>query len=78
MFEVVKDESTPHAVRVRGSGGFEGQWAIFSGPGAPGRAEAYARWMNAGGAHQRRRSDPGFKASGAADPVRKEDDAPSA
>ena len=62
MFEVVDgvvgDEG---AFVVRGAGGFAGQSATFHGPDARARAEAYARWMNAGGAFQRRRTDPGYK-----------------
>ena len=46
---------------VRGTGGFAGQSATFTGPEARSRAEAYARWLNAGGAFQRRRTDPGFR-----------------
>ena len=61
MFEVVDDGGAPGAVVVRGTGGFAGQTAAFSGPEARVRAEAYARWLNAGGAYQRRRTDPGFK-----------------
>ena len=61
MFEVADDERAPGAVVVRGTGGFAGQSATFTGPDARMRAEAYARWMNAGGAFQRRRTDPGFK-----------------
>ena len=61
MFEVVDDGRTPGAVVVRGTGGFTGQSATFSGPEARTRAEAYLRWLNAGGAFQRRRTDPGFK-----------------
>ena len=65
MFEVVEglvgDEG---AFVVRGTGGFAGQCATFTGPDARVRAEAYARWMNAGGAFQRRRTDPGFKGRG--------------
>ncbi len=45
---------------VRGAGGFAGQLAVFSGPDAWIRALAYAEWMNAGAAFQRRRTDPGF------------------
>ena len=55
------DGGAPGAFMVRGSGGFAGQCAAFTGPDARARAEAYARWMNAGGAFQRRRTDPGFK-----------------
>ncbi len=66
MFEVVDDGSAPGAVVVRGTGGFAGQVATFSGPEARIRAEAYVWWMNAGGAFQRRRTDPGFRARVAA------------
>lgn len=66
MFEVVDDAGAPGAVVVRGTGGFAGQLAVFSGPDAWIRALAYAGWMNAGGAFQRRRTDPGFK--GRSDP----------
>ena len=62
VFAVVDDGNGKAPVVVRGSGSFAGQTASFSGPDARLRAEAYARWMNAGGAHQRRRTDPGFKA----------------
>ena len=61
MFEVMDDGVVPSAVVVRGSGGFAGQSATFAGPEARSRAEAYARWMNAGAVVQRRRTDPGFK-----------------
>ncbi|GAA0571020.1 hypothetical protein GCM10009416_07020 [Craurococcus roseus] len=61
MFEVVDDGCAPDVLVVRGTGGFAGQSATFAGPDARSRAEAYARWMNAGGAFQRRRTDPGFK-----------------
>ena len=64
MFEVVDHAETEGAYGayvVRGSGSFAGQVAIFLGPEARERAEAYARWLNAGAALQRRRSDPGFK-----------------
>jgi hypothetical protein len=70
MFEVVDDGSASSAVVVRGTGGFDGQSAAFTGPEARSRAEAYVRWLNAGGAFQRRRTDPGFKARGAPDPAR--------
>jgi hypothetical protein len=46
---------------VRGTGASSGQCATFTGPDARVRAEAYARWLNAGRAFQRRRTDPGFK-----------------
>ena len=52
--------------------------AVFSGPEARGRAEAYARWLNAGGAHQRRRTDPGFKPRLAPEPGAREPDASGA
>lgn len=68
MFEVVDDAGAPGAFVVRGVGGFAGQTATFIGPDARIRAEAYARWLNAGGAFQRRRTDPGF--GGRADPER--------
>ena len=62
MFEVVdRHGGDEGAFVVRGSGGFAEQSATFTGPDARARAEAYARWMNAGGAYQRRRTDPGFK-----------------
>lgn len=60
MFEVVGDASAQGAFVVRGTGGFAGQTATFTGPDARIRAEAYVRWLNAGGAFQRRRTDPGF------------------
>ena len=78
MFEVVDDGGAPGAVAVRGTGGFDGQSAIFSGPEARSRAEAYARWLNAGGAHQRRRTDPGFKPRCALGPGRRDPDASGA
>ena len=61
MFEAVERGDVEGAFVVRGTGGFAGQVAIFLGPEARERAEAYARWLNAGVALQRRRSDPGFK-----------------
>lgn len=61
MFEVVDDEGGRGASVVRGVGSFAGQSATFTGPEARSRAEAYARWLSAGGAFQRRRTDPGFK-----------------
>ncbi|CAA9236447.1 MAG: hypothetical protein AVDCRST_MAG08-1382 [uncultured Acetobacteraceae bacterium] len=61
MFEVVDDGGASGAFVVRGTGGFAGQSATFTGPEARSRAEAYARWLNAGGAFQRRRTDPGFR-----------------
>ena len=67
MFEVVDDGG---AFVVRGTGGFAGQSATFHGPEARVRAEAYARWMNAGGAFQRRRTDPGFKVRAAPEGAR--------
>ncbi len=57
MFEVVELDG---AYAVRGRGGFAGQDAVFTGPTARERAEAYARWLNSGAALQRRRTDPGF------------------
>lgn len=66
MFEVADDRRTPGVFLVSGTGGFAGQSATFSGPEARTRAEAYALWMNAGAALQRRRTDPGFKARVAA------------
>jgi hypothetical protein len=78
MFEVVDDGSAPGAVVVRGTGGFAGQSAVFSGPEARSRAEAYARWLNAGAAYQRRRTDPGFKPLRAPDPGRRDADASGA
>lgn len=67
MFDVVEEEGMAAAVKVRGSGEFEGQWTIFSGPNARARPEAYARWMNAGGSRQRRRTDPGYQSPSARD-----------
>jgi hypothetical protein len=61
VFEVAADGGAPGAFVVCGSGGFAGQCATSTGPDARLRAEAYARWMNAGGAFQRRRTDPGFE-----------------
>ena len=75
MFEVVDDEAAPGATVVRGVGSFAGQSAVFSGPEARSRAEAYARWLNAGAAYQRRRTDPGFKPGGASDPGSQDPDA---
>ena len=68
MFVVVDHADVEGAYVVRGTGHFAGQVAIFSGPEARDRAEAYARWLNAGAALQRRRTDPGFK--GRTDPER--------
>ncbi len=67
MFEVVDDRRAPGAFVVNGTGGFAGQSATFAGPEARVRAESYARWLNAGGAFQRRRRDPGFKGRTAPD-----------
>ena len=62
MFEVVDPHGGDEgAFVVRGTGGFAGQSATFTGPEARSRAEAYAQWLNAGAALQRRRTDPGFK-----------------
>ena len=61
MFEVVDHTDIEGAYVVRGTGGFAGREAIFLGPEARERAEAYAQWLNAGAVYQRRRSDPGFK-----------------
>ena len=60
MFEVVDHDHDLGAYEVRGVGPFSGQTAVFSGPKARDRAEAYAQRLNAGAAHQRRRTDPGF------------------
>lgn len=60
MFEVVEHGEIEGAYVVRGGGAFAGQVAVFSGPKARERAEAYAQWLNSGAAHQRRRTDPGF------------------
>ena len=68
MFVVVEHGEAEGACMVRGTGGFAGQIAVFSGPEARERAEAYAQWLNAGAAHRRRRTDPGFK--GRTDPGR--------
>lgn len=72
MFEVVDDGRVPRAVVVRGTGGFTGQSAIFSGPKSRSLAEAYARCLNAGAAYQRRRTDPGFNGRCALDPRRRD------
>jgi hypothetical protein len=61
MFEVLDRGDLEGAYMVRGTESFAGQIAIFFGPEARERAEAYAQWLNAGAAHQRRRTDPGFK-----------------
>ena len=61
VFEAAADGGAPSAFVVRGGGGFAGRCATFTGPEARIRAEAYARWTNAGGAFQRRRTDPGFE-----------------
>lgn len=61
MFEVVERGDAEGAYIVRGTGAFAGQVAVFLGPAARERAEAYARWLNAGVALQRRRTDTGFK-----------------
>ena len=61
MFEVVDDGGAPGAVVVSNAGGFAGQTAAFSGPDARTGADAYAAWLNAGAALQRRRTDPGFR-----------------
>ena len=59
MFEAVDHGHIWGAYVVRGLDGFAGQVSIFLGPDAGERAEAYARWLNAGDAHQRRRTDQG-------------------
>jgi hypothetical protein len=64
MFEVLDQGEIEGAYAVRGTGRFAGQLAVFSGPKARERAEAYTRWLNAGAAHQRRRTDPGFQRQG--------------
>lgn len=61
MFEVVDRGDTEGAYVVRGYDRFAGQVAVFLGPEARGRAEAYAKWLNAGVALQRRRTDAGFR-----------------
>jgi hypothetical protein len=61
MFEMLNHDDITGAYVVRGTGRFSGQLAIFSGPEARERAEAYMQWLNAGAAYQRRRSDPGLK-----------------
>ncbi len=68
MFEVVDHGHIWGAYVVRGLDGFTEQVAIFLGPEARARAEAYVRWLNAGAAFQRRRTDPGYK--GRTDPER--------
>ena len=68
MFQVEAQGDIVGAYTVRGAGRFAGQVAIFLGPQARERAEAYAQWLNGGAARQRRRTDPGFK--GRADPER--------
>ena len=68
MFVVVDHDDIVGAYAVRGAGRFAGQTAIFLGPEARERAEAYARWLNGGAARQQRRTDPGSK--GRTDPER--------
>lgn len=68
MFEVVVQGQGWGGYVVRGTGRYAGQVAIFVGPEARERAEAYAQWLNGGAALQRRRNDPGFQ--GRADPER--------
>ena len=58
MFVVVGHGDIVGAYAVRGTGCFAGHTAIFLGPEARDRAEAYARWLNAGAVRQRRRADP--------------------
>jgi hypothetical protein len=60
MFEVVRHDEIEDAYVVCGKGGFAGQVAVFTGPKARERAEAYAQWLNSGAAFQRRRTDPVF------------------
>ena len=76
MFEVVELDGTEGAYMVRGAGEFAGQVAVFTGPKARERAEAYARWLNAGAALQRPRTEPGF--IGRTGPERRERRAPNA
>ncbi|GAA0587956.1 hypothetical protein GCM10009416_28150 [Craurococcus roseus] len=62
MFQAAVDGDAPGAFAVGESDGFAGQSATFRRPDARARAEAYARWMNEGGAFQRCRAwliDPG-------------------
>jgi hypothetical protein len=61
MFEVVEHSDIGGAYVVRSPDHDRYQVAIFLGPEARERAEAYAGWLNAGAARQRRRTDPGFK-----------------
>ena len=62
MFEAAERGDAEGAFVVRGTGRFAGQTAIFLGPEARERSEAYAQWLNGGAARQRRRTDPGYKA----------------
>lgn len=68
MFVVVEHGEIAGAYMVRGTGASAEYVAILLGPEAQLRAEAYAQWLNAGAARQRRRTDPGFK--GRTDPER--------
>ena len=63
MFEVLDYGQIWGAYVVRGLDGFSSQTAVFLGPEARQRAEAYARWLNAGAAHQRRRAIPATRAN---------------
>ena len=60
VFEVVPHVGRPGEWCVLGRGAFAGQSALFWGPKAEERARAYAQWLNAGAAHQRRKTDPGY------------------
>ena len=53
MFEVADHGQGGEACEVRGTGGFAGQVAVFSGPEARERACAYARWLNDEAARRR-------------------------
>ena len=74
MFEVVELDGAEGTYVVRGEGSFAGQVAVFTGPKARERAEAYAQWLNSGAAYQRRRTDPGFVGH----PERRQRSAPNA
>jgi hypothetical protein len=57
MFSVLEHDEIEGAYVVRGSGSFAGQVAVFTGPMARERAEAYAQWLNSGAARLSSSSD---------------------
>lgn len=76
IFEVPEHGGIEGAYVVGGTGCFARQVAVFTGPEARERAEAYARRLNSGAARPSlRRTDPGFV--GRTDPGRRGRGAPT-